>query len=104
MNVRASGSSLRRGGHKPLHMDELPVRLERAKWIRINAGNEVHASSTSIIKWKKRFTEGFAIIGNADGELAKLPLESQTHKGAKAVLDFLRQRSRSPLHMRYEEA
>lgn len=97
--IKARGSSLKKGGHKPLHFDELPTKAESncglpggVVWVEANPKN--------VMRWQSN-REGAAEIYDGEKHLMALPLSGNTHKSLKELFEFLRFSNDNKLMMRH---
>ena len=98
--LKAKGSSLRKGGHRALHMDELPLP-EARKGSNTVRNALVRCDAKSILKWQKD-RGGSAEILTANGDIViTLPLSGQKAKDLKALITFLRVKAGTGLLMRH---
>ena len=98
--LKAKGSSLRKGGHRALHMDELPLPEAR---VGINTIRNalVRCDAKSLLKWQES-RGGSAEIVTANGDtVTSIPLTGQKAKDLKALLTFLRVKAGTGLLMKH---
>ena len=86
--MRARGSSLRKGGHKTLHLDELPIPKRS---VRNSYGiSEVDCTAKAFMKWSKERPGSAVILTDTGKEIVTLPLEGQVYKQIKNIFVMLR--------------
>ena len=97
--MRAKGSALRRGGHKPLHLDELPVK-ETRRHNNSYGITEIKCNCKNFFKWAKK-REGSVAIKDGEAVLLMLPLQGQEYKQVNKLIQMLRQKAQGKLMMSF---